>query len=66
MDDYSYNGMISFVDPSKQGLIKINLFDSVKFICLPDNTDVDKDAIGRSVCRQIGYTSASSVLTSEW
>ena len=61
LDDNSYNGMI--IDP---GRVKIHLFDSAKYICFPNNTDMDKDAIGSSVCRQIGYTSASSVSPSDW
>ena len=65
MDDNSYNGMISFVDPSEQGRVKIHLFNSTKYICFPD-TGMDKDAIGSSVCRQIGYTSALSVSPSDW
>ena len=54
--------MISVADPSKRGLVKIHLFDSAKYICFPDNADV----VGSSMCRQIGYTGASSVLPSDW
>ena len=66
LKDNSYNGMISFADPSRQGLVKIHLFDSAKYICFQD-PDMDKDAIGSSVCRQMGFTTASLVVaTNDW
>ena len=59
---YSYNGRVNFDSMDQyHGLVKINLHGAAKLVCLDnlffeENTDKDYEAIGSSVCRQMGFT----------
>ena len=64
---YSYNGRVD-IDSSNQnqGLVTINLHGAANLVCLDNIETMDKDgeAIGSSVCRQMGFTNGTGISVS--